>query len=676
MAQITTGLTKNSAGKEGVTTHFAFSYDDTLNAATHSGQPEPARTNALIAACEGDYALLSGWFGGISLTSAPANLSLPISVQVTPASGGAGWGPPITLKPGSNDANYMRYLMVSEVSEMFMYAQGKGWFAPDGSNEQSCGEGLSRFLAQQFLVDAEIGVSEPGYAISPSWLNSSLPLTNPASTQSVNGNNYGSRSDYINNTLEYDNGIDPATGCAMLFIYYLTTQLGYSINSLIAAAPGLTNAATCLRGVYRNLTGDGTDPFPYFKQLLGIVYPENSVSSIAGPNPDNPFPIAKSPQQITPTVLSLATGATSLYAVREDGHVWANFFPAVAASDKWNGWFTLGPNVFTPRTVVSALSNTSGATSLYVAGLDGQVWTNFYPAADGSSKWNGWLALGPNVFPTDATVSVVSTAPGATSLYIVASDGQVWMDFYPAADGGSKWNGWLTLGPNVFPKGATVSSVSLAKGATSLYVMGLDGQVWTNFYPAADGSSKWNGWLALGPNVFPTDATVSVVSTVPGATSLYIVGLDGQVWTNFYPAANGGSKWNGWLALGPNVFPKGAAVSSISLAKGATSLYVMGLDGQVWTNFYPAADGSSKWNGWLALGPNVFPMDATVSVVSTAPGATSLYIVGLDDQVWTNFYPAADGGSKWSGWFVPSSWSSLTFRVTTNDLIKEASEAS
>jgi hypothetical protein len=33
-----------------------------------------------------------------------------------------------------------------------MYVQNQGWFAPDGSNEQSCGEALLRFLAQQFLV--------------------------------------------------------------------------------------------------------------------------------------------------------------------------------------------------------------------------------------------------------------------------------------------------------------------------------------------------------------------------------------------------------------------------------------------------------------------------------------------------------------------------------------------
>ena len=338
----------------GVTEHYAFAYDSVLAA----GGLEPARTKALMAAAEKDYKLMSDWFGVIGLS-----VSLPLHVNVANESGGAHTGQTVTLKPGSGDANYCRYLLVSEVTELFMDSQQKGWFSPDGSGEQSCGEGLSRFLAQQFLVWAGIGISEPDYAISPSWLNSSLPSTTAGSTQlgpqpltslsaSINaaatslsvvnapsipfaatyviqiGNeqmlvtavnqsantlivtrghnstakaahsakaqvfqNYGSRADYVNLTLEYDHGIDAATGCAMLFLYYLHVQLCYSIDDIIAKAPGISHASNCLRGVYRNLTGDDGDPFPFFKELLDKNFPRNQVSTIPGPNPDNPYPL-------------------------------------------------------------------------------------------------------------------------------------------------------------------------------------------------------------------------------------------------------------------------------------------------------------------------------------------------------------------------------------------------
>jgi hypothetical protein len=73
-------------------------------------------------------------------------------------------------------------------------------------------------------------------------------------------------------------------------------QLGFSIPEIIAAAPGLDSSGNpidgaCLRGVYQNLTGDTSDPFPYFAGLLAAAYPPSQVSSIPGPNTDDPWPL-------------------------------------------------------------------------------------------------------------------------------------------------------------------------------------------------------------------------------------------------------------------------------------------------------------------------------------------------------------------------------------------------
>jgi hypothetical protein len=41
------------------------------------------------------------------------------------------------------------------------------------------------------------------------------------------------------------------------------------------------------------------------------------------------------------------------------------------------------------------------------------------------------------------------------------------------------------------------------EGAVSLYVIGSDGKVWSNFWPVAKGSFAWNGWFPVGNNTFP-----------------------------------------------------------------------------------------------------------------------------------------------------------------------------
>ena len=276
MANTTKGLTNN-----GVTTHYSFQYDDSLDSTLYPGQPEPARTNAVITACENDFNLMQGWFGGIELPYA-----YPVSIIVANAGGGASWGPPITLKGGNGDSNLLRDLIVAEVTEMFMLSQKKGWFAPDGSNEQSSGEGLSHFLNEQFEISTG---RPPGLAFNASiWLNSSLPTSNPSSTRVGPGPtsyDYKSRYDYVNNILEFDHTNSPASGCSVLFIYYLFTQLGFSIPQIVGAA------APTLAGVYKNLAGDSGDPFPFFKLLFSEAFPENVFSSIGGTNPDNPFPL-------------------------------------------------------------------------------------------------------------------------------------------------------------------------------------------------------------------------------------------------------------------------------------------------------------------------------------------------------------------------------------------------
>lgn len=249
MPYTTVGLTNN-----GRTTNYQIQYDDTLSQADGVD-----RANALIAVCEGDFALISDWFNNITLT-----VGIPITVQIAPGSyASASWGPPITLVPGNGSSiSVVRYLLVSEVTEMFMLAQNKGWFG--AGNEGSAGEGLSRFLAGQFLIANGLGVTEPGFSLANSWMNTP-------------------RADYVNNIDVADHGIDAKTGCSILFIYYMHTQLGYGIKDIIAAA------ASELSGVYKNLTGDPSDPFLPFKDLLDTYFP--GTTTIPGTNPDNPFPL-------------------------------------------------------------------------------------------------------------------------------------------------------------------------------------------------------------------------------------------------------------------------------------------------------------------------------------------------------------------------------------------------
>lgn len=269
MTNTTDGLTNG-----GVTTHYKFQYDGTLKkTAANPGGVEPKRTNGLIASAEKDYKLMKGWFGG--------NLELSnIAVTVTTQSGGASSGgdatsSSVTLKPAGagydTSSDYLRYLVVAEVVELFMEIQDTGWY-DEGVNEGKKGEALSRFLAAEFLIANKIGGAdffENSFPVANDWLSSS-------------------RDDFITNNADpSDNNPDKVTGCTTLFLYFLHTQLDFSINEIVA------NGASTLGKVYAKLTGDSADnSFKLFKDLLDAAFPaKQTFNPPKGSNYDNPFPL-------------------------------------------------------------------------------------------------------------------------------------------------------------------------------------------------------------------------------------------------------------------------------------------------------------------------------------------------------------------------------------------------
>jgi hypothetical protein len=262
MGQTQNNLNNNFGLGAGVTPHYTISYDDSLSIA--DGQN---RANALIGACEGDFTWMSNLFGNIGIP-----FGLPVSVQlVTGPYAGAGWGPPITVKPGNGQPiDLVRYLLVSEVVEMMMDKKANGWgYSFGDGNEGSKGEALSRFLGFLFLSQNGLntGVLSSGgstFFVSNAWLNST-------------------RADFVNNNPD-DNAPDATTGCTTLFVYYLSTQLQFTTPQIINAG------SRFLSGVYTNLTGDTGDPFPFFKRLLDNAFPGTSTIN-TGPNFDNPFPL-------------------------------------------------------------------------------------------------------------------------------------------------------------------------------------------------------------------------------------------------------------------------------------------------------------------------------------------------------------------------------------------------
>jgi hypothetical protein len=272
------GQTSRGLANGGQTAHYQISYDTSLSTADGL-----TRAQGLFDQCELDFNLMTSWFAGVNF-----EFSFPISVQINNASGGASWNDPpnvvlpfgysptVSMNPGSGTSvDFIRYLLVSEVTEMFMASKNNGWFEDTGlfggADEGSKGEGLSRFLGFQFKVANGLqNVRYPSFEVVNLWLNSGVP-PNP---------NSPIRPNYVDNNPD-DHNPDIITGCTTCFLYYLHNQLGFGITDIINAG------ADTLGDVYRNLTGK-SDGWTSFINLVNAHYPPGPVYHPAG---DNIFPV-------------------------------------------------------------------------------------------------------------------------------------------------------------------------------------------------------------------------------------------------------------------------------------------------------------------------------------------------------------------------------------------------
>ena len=69
-----------------------------------AGGIEPARTTQLMADCDADFALMQGWFSGVTF---PFSTPMEVDVNNDP-SGSASWGPPVQLNDSSDGVGYLR----------------------------------------------------------------------------------------------------------------------------------------------------------------------------------------------------------------------------------------------------------------------------------------------------------------------------------------------------------------------------------------------------------------------------------------------------------------------------------------------------------------------------------------------------------------------------------------
>ena len=278
----------------GTTTNFTIDATDAYWSGISAARQTNVTANAnyLKGQVEAAFTTTTGWFGTDTSKFGTGHRQ-EVGLDQADNSGAYNNGYPsaIHCDPQSNNSSAnagpeVAMLWMAEWSEILM-SLTSNWNAGDSS-----GEGLSHYCALRLFQNGHNTYynAANNQIFVQNWLNGD-GQTNPGTAPPNSA-----RSDWVNNTFtgadvgsKHVNGDgDPVSyGCALAFIYYLTVNLGFTINEVIA------KYKDNLASSYHSVTNDQGDIFSRFTGILNHVYPASQTATLSGTNPNNPFPIAQ-----------------------------------------------------------------------------------------------------------------------------------------------------------------------------------------------------------------------------------------------------------------------------------------------------------------------------------------------------------------------------------------------
>jgi hypothetical protein len=308
----------------------------------------------------------------------------------------------------------------------------------------------------------------------------------------------------------------------------------------------------------------------------------------------------------------------------------------------------LSPTKIAGSNHVTAISPIQGGVSLFAGSTNGDVLSAFFDPRYGNA-WSRWFSLGGrDVLAPNAKVAAVSSVPGGASLFVVGKDGAVWSAHFDPRVANPVWSNWYSLGGKVRP-GNSIAAISSIEGGVSLFVVGLDGAVYTNFFDPRVANAQWSGWLALGGAV-RLNTEIAAVSSKPGGVSLFIVGVDGTVSSKYFDPDVANAVWSEWFAMGAKAH-EDASVAAVSSMRGGVSIFMVGLDDNVWSTYYDPRIPNATWAPWFSLGGNV-RSNRDIAAISSVEGGLSLFTKREDGYVQRAYYDPRVANANWSDWFA------------------------
>ena len=206
------------------------------------------------------------------------------------------------------------------------------------------------------------------------------------------------------------------------------------------------------------------------------------------------------------------------------------------------------------------------------------------------------------LFGSDPTKPVVpvSRRRDQLDIFVGGGDGNILTACW--APGMTEWGGPTLINTNnsLIPSGNPfVSAVSRSQDKLDIFTTDYRGNIVTAAWPdPTHASPSWSIWRQVAQGVTVSNGSyVSAVSRSTDLLDVFVVGLDGRVYTAAW--APDGRDWRGWWTIGTDHFPQGAHVFPASCRTDRMDIFAVDVNGSIVTSAWQP--GFSQWTEWQPI---------------------------------------------------------------------------
>jgi hypothetical protein len=320
-------------------------------------------------------------------------------------------------------------------------------------------------------------------------------------------------------------------------------------------------------------------------------------------------------------------------------------------SGKWRDWWSILGGKGTSTTPVAAVARDLNKLDLFVAGTDGKTYSAAWDRNVTSGQWRGWWNILTGAIPVGGTVSAVSRDPGKLDIFLVSNDGGVYTAAWDSSVANAQWRGWWKILNLQAVPGSPVAVVSRDPNKLDIFVAGTDGKTYSAAWDAAAANGQWQGWWNILTGAIPAGGTITAVSRDPHKLDIFLVSIDGGIYTAAWDANVSSAQWRGWWRILNGVSTPGSAVAAVSRDPNKLDVFVVGTDNGIYTAAWDASVSSGQWRGWWKILNGAAAAGSGVAAVSRDANKLDVFMIGNDGAVWTAAWDANVSSGQWRGWW-------------------------